>query len=278
MGWIDIVKTIADFGFVLVAAAFVLWQLYQHVIMLHKKDENAFNNEKEKQKEKNKVETLKNERYEKMLDSIQEKQDMFYKMLLEDRQKQDERCSTMLKEIIALYEKPHVLSSEENARMTKIDEEIDLFLTKTLIACNASRVSLIKYHNGGNDMLGNSILKMSMSNEKCAAGISHILQNCQNQIRSAFPYLIKELNDNGHCFVHNIESLEAVDNSLYQFTKSIGVKAKYIIAIQDTKNNDVIGYLSIDFVNNNDINIEQVKHCLNDKKLKIEALLNLKED
>ena len=46
-------------------------------------------------------------------------------MLLEERQKQDDRCSTMLKEIIALYEKPHILSSEENARMTKIDEEID---------------------------------------------------------------------------------------------------------------------------------------------------------
>ena len=33
--------------------------------------------------------------------------------------------------------------------------------------------------------------------------------------------------------------------------------------------------MSIDFANNEHIDIEQVKHCLQDKKLKIEALLNL---
>ena len=50
---------------------------------------------------------------------------------------------------------------------------------------------------------------------------------------------------------------------------------KYAIAITNIKTNCVIGYMSIDFANNEHIDIEQVKHCLKDKKLKIEALLNL---
>ena len=45
--------------------------------------------------------------------------------------------------------------------------------------------------------------------------------------------------------------------------------------ITNIKTNCVIGYMSIDFANNEHIDIEQVKHCLKDKKLKIEALLNL---
>ena len=159
--------------------------------------------------------------------------------------------------------------------MTKIDEEIDVFLEKTLVACNASRVSLIKYHNGGNDMLGNSILKMSMSNEKCAAGVIHILGSFQNQLRSFSTLLVKELNEKGICFIEDIENIKNIDNSIYQYLKQIGIKAKYTIAITNIKTNCVIGYMSIDFANNEHIDLEQVKHCLQDKKLKIEALLNL---
>ena len=57
--------------------------------------------------------------------------------------------------------------------------------------------------------------------------------------------------------------------------KQCGIKAKYGMAIKNTSTGSVIGYLCMDFINKNDIDIEQVKHCLNDKKLKIEALLNL---
>ena len=105
------------------------------------------------------------------------------------------RYDKIIEQILEAVRQPHILTTEENNRMTKIDEEIDIFLEKTLVACNASRVSLIKYHNGGNDMLGNSILKMSMSNEKCAAGVFHILGSFQNQLRSFSTLLVKELNE-----------------------------------------------------------------------------------
>ena len=57
--------------------------------------------------------------------------------------------------------------------------------------------------------------------------------------------------------------------------KQCGVKAKYGIAIKNTVTGSVIGYLCMDFSDKDDIDLEQIKHCLNDKKLKIEALLNL---
>ena len=233
-------------------------------------------NKKDKQSQEKQVAELRNERYEKMLDDLQTKQDAFYNLLIENNRKMEERYDSMIKQLLEAIRQPHILSQEENARMTKIDEEIDAYLERTLNTCNATRVALIKYHNGGNDMLGNSILKMSMSNEKCAAGIMHVQHSFQNQLRSFSTLLCKELNEKGICFIENVENLANIDNSLYQYMKQVGITAKYAIAITNTKNGSVIGYLTIDFANDERINLEQVKRCLNDKKLKIEALLNLK--
>ena len=201
MGWLEIIKTIADFGFITVAAGFVMWQIYNYI--KHRNNLDAKEVDKKEQQNKNEIknEELKTDRYEKMLDDMQTKQNDFYNLLMENQKRSDERYDKIIEQIIETIKQPHILTTEENNRMTKIDEEIDIFLEKTLVACNASRVSLIKYHNGGNDMLGNSILKMSMSNEKCAAGVIHILGSFQNQLRSFSTLLVKELNEKEICFI-----------------------------------------------------------------------------
>lgn len=275
MEWLETTKLITDLGFCVVAAGFVMWQIYKHITHRQKVEEDEHENTKTKQAQENHVAELRNERYERMLDDLQMKQDSFYNLLIENNRKMEERYDSMIKQLLDAINQPHILSDEENERMTKIDEEIDGYLERTLQVCKATRVFLVKYHNGGNDMLGNSILKMSMSNEKCAAGIAHVQRNFQNQIRSFSTLLVKELNEKGICFIEDIENIKNIDNSIYQYLKQIGIKAKYAIAITNIKTNCVIGYMSIDFANNEHIDIEQVKHCLKDKKLKIEALLNL---
>lgn len=267
--WVDIAKTIADLGFTVIAAGFVIWELYSLVKRQDKK-----NNTQEKIDVENT--RLKNERFEQLIDNLEKKQNELYEIIERNQKKTEERYDSLLAKMIEYLQRPHLLTAEENDRMTKIDEEIDLLLEKTLTACDASRVSLIKYHNGGNDMLGNSILKMSMVNEKCAAGITHVQHSFQNQLRSFSTFLIKELNDNGTCFIGNIEDIKDFDSSLYQYLKQIGVKAKFVRAINDIKNGSVIGYISIDFIRTDNIDMKQVNRCLNDKKMKIEALLNLK--
>lgn len=263
------------YGFITVAAGFVLWQIYVHTKNKNKEEEYELEKTKNEDEHKIKESEQKNNRYESMLDDMQAKQNEFFGMLMENQRQSDERLNNIITEMINTLKQPHVLTVEENKRMTRIDEEIDLFLEKTLVACDASRVSLVKYHNGGNDMLGNSILKMSMSNERCAAGVIHIMGAFQNQLRSFSTFLMRELNEKGMCFIEDIENIKNIDTSIYQYLKQIGVRAQYSIAIKSTKTETVIGYLSIEYANNEHINIDQVKHCLEDKKLKIEALLNL---
>lgn len=268
MEWFEIVKTGADIGFIAICAGFVIWQLHDMYTSKKKKDEGISSRVME-------MENKRQQRYDSLLNDLQEKANSYFEILLKNQQETDARYQELIERVINSTQKPHLLTEEENTRMTRVDEEIDCFLEKALIASNASRVSLIKYHNGGNDMLGNSILKMSMSNEKCAAGVIHLLNNFQNQLRSAFAFWIKELGEKGFCFIEDVEDVKEVDNSIYQYMKQCGIKAKYGMAIKNTSTGSVIGYLCMDFINKNDIDIEQVKHCLNDKKLKIEALLNL---
>lgn len=268
MEWFEIAKTGADIGFIVLCAGFVLWQIKDMYDNKKKKDSSVSKRVVE-------MEDKRQKRYDELLDNLEKKTNDLYTLLVEKEKQSEEKYQDLLNRFLEEVKKPHVLTEEENDRMTKIDAEIDSFLEKALETNNASRVHLVKYHNGGNDMLGNSILKMSMSNERCAAGVAHLSSGFQNQLRSAFTYWIKELNEEGYCYINDIENIKDIDTSLYQYMKQTGIKAKYGIAIRNTQTNCVVGYLCIDFLNKNDVNFEQVKHCLEDKKLRIEALLNL---
>lgn len=268
MNGFEIAKMGVEIGFLALCAGFVLWQLRDMYLTKKKKETSVSSRVKE-------MEDKRQKRYDELLDDLEKKVDKFYEILLENQKETQAKYERLVEKVISDANKPHILSDDENKRMTKIDEEINLFLEKALASTKASRLSLVKYHNGGNDMLGNSILKMSMSNEKCSAGVLHLMNNFQNQLRSAFTYWIKELDDKGFCFVDDVATLESLDGSLYQYLKQAGVKATYAIAIKNTKTDNVIGFLVADYLSKEDVNIEQIQHCLNDKKLKIEALLNL---
>lgn len=268
MQWLEIVKAVADLGFIVAAAGFVLWQLYHHTLHTKKVEEDDQEQKKENQQQIN-------QRYEMLLDNLQKRQDEFYQLIMDSNKKIEEKYDNMVNRMLDAINQPHILSKEDDARITKVDKEINMYLEKVLKKCNATRVSLVKYHNGENDMLGNSILKMSMSNERCAAGVIHIQRSCQNQLRNFSTILCQELNDKGFCFISDKKELIGIDDSLYQYMEQIGINAKYVMSIRNTETKGVIGYLSIDFANKDNINVEQVQECLNNKRIKIETLLNL---
>ena len=130
-----------------------MWQVHDMYSRKNKKDAAVSSRVKE-------MEDKRQKRYDELLDNLEKKTDELYDVLVKNQESAEERYKQLLDKMLDSINQPHVLSSEENKRMTKIDEEIDIFLERTLAVCNASRVSLIKFHNGGNDMLGNSILKM----------------------------------------------------------------------------------------------------------------------
>ena len=170
----------------------------------------------------------------------------------------------------------HTLSNEENIMLTQVESQINDCLKRVQQSTNASRVSLVRYHNGNKGMDGLSFLKMSMTNECVKIGIQPIMQESQNYFRSFLPYWTHQLDKEGKCYIDDVENIKDIDANLYEYLKSRGVQSKYGIAIKNSEGYP-IGFICIEYLDKNDVNKPQVEKCLTDKQIKIETLLNLKK-
>ena len=212
---------------------------------------------------------------------VQDKQDKYFNTLLETLLEQNKSNNelivnqlTELSHNIVKGVTTHTLSSEENNSLSEIEGKINDCLKRVLVKTNACRVALVRFHNGGRDMNGLSFLKMSMTNEETALGISPLMPEFQNMFRSFFSYLCEQLVTEGHCYIDDVEKLKELDTTMYDYLKTRGVQATYSIPIVNNQDT-VVGFIYISFMSKSKVDKKQVESCLHDKKIKIETLLNL---
>lgn len=238
MGFVEIVKSLSDVGVLVMCAALIIWQVINDRIG-QKKNQDSLKN-----------------------------------FLGETVRNLEEQNKMMLGQIIKKVDAGHMISDEEDNNISKIEKELEMYLTEILEKTNANRASLFRYHNGGKDYNGRSFLRMSMTNEVVKCGTALIQPQSQNIFRSMFYYLIRSLEDNGYDFIDDVEDIKNTDTGFYRYLRDFDIKAKYSVALYGFTGK-IIGFISIDFANKEDTNIEKIKDCLENKKVKIETLLNL---
>lgn len=238
MEWIEVAKTISELGIMVVCSALVVTIFWLNYKRSNNKDDK------------------KDDKIDDIMNKIQEQNDML--------------VNQIIKGVTG-----HTLSSEENTVLTQVELQINDCLKRVQQKTNASRVSLIRYHNGNKGMDGLSFLKMSMTNECVKIGIQPIMQEFQNYFRSFLPYWIHQLDKTGKCYIDDIEDIKEIDTNSYEYFKNRGVQAKYGISIKN-KEDCPIGFMCIEYFDKKDINKEQVEKCLLDKQIKIGTLLDLK--
>ena len=258
MDFLDLVKNYMEIGMLGLSAILVISMLWFYF-------KNGLKKSDEKDKRIDKKDDIQDERFSELLNMILE----------QNRQNQEliQKQLTDLSTSVINGVTKHTIDDKENNSLSKIENDINECLKRTLVKTNSSRVCLIRFHNGGRDMNGLSFLKMSMTNETVKLGLSSLMPEFQNMFRSFFSYLCDRLIKDGHCYVDNINILKEVDTTMYEFLFSRDIQSIYSIPISN-KNGTVIGFIYIEFMNNSDVNFEQVEHCLHDKKIKIETLLN----
>lgn len=239
MEWIEVAKTISELGIMIVCSAMVVTIFWLN----YKRDNNK--------------DDKKDDKIDDIMNKIQEQNDML--------------VNQIIKGVVG-----HTLSNEENNMLTQVESQINDCLKRVQQSTNASRVSLVRYHNGNKGMDGLSFLKMSMTNECVKIGIQPIMQEFQNYFRSFLPYWTHQLDKEGKCYIDDIENIKDIDANLYEYLKSRGVQSKYGIAIKNSEGYP-IGFICIEYLDKNDVNKPQVEKCLADKQIKIETLLNLKK-
>ncbi|MBO7695910.1 MAG: hypothetical protein J6T10_25030 [Methanobrevibacter sp.] len=237
-----IIKAVSEVGILLLCGAVVIWQVI-----------NDRNNDHKRQKE------------------TDEKCDTFIQKIIDQLNNQN---SIMLQQILNKVDSGHIITSDEDRDISKVEKELEFYLDEILKETNANRVSVFRYHNGGKDYNGKSFLRMSMTNEVVKGGTAIIQPQCQNLFRSMFFSLIHSLEDNDVDLIKNIEDIKDKDGGLYGYLKDFGIEAKYTVSLHNNYG-DIVGFITLDFSNNDDLNIEKLKICLQEKRVKIEALLNL---
>ena len=242
-------------GIAIVAIFMILFKLITHILNSIDRKDNKLDKKDENE----------NECFNILLNTILEQNKQNQELL----QKQlDELSAQVINGVTK-----HTIDDKENDSLSKIENDINECLKRTLVKTNSSRVSLIRFHNGGRDMNSLSFLKMSMTNESVKLGLSSLMPEFQNVFRSFFSYLCEKLINDGHCYVDDINILKEVDTTMYEFLFSRDIQSIYSIPIMN-KNKTVIGFIYIEYTNREDVDKEQVEHCLHDKKIRIETLLN----
>lgn len=255
MEFADVAKNYIELGLTGLSAIIIIWLF---VLTFHRN-----NNKDDKREERaNKKEDNMENRFDEMLELIKKQN--------EEYQKQQ---SEMITQIINGVTN-HVPSAEDNSRLTKITEEVDIVLSEILKETGADRVNLVQYHNGGRGINKQAFLKMSMTNEQVKFGVKAFMPESKDQFRSVLAYFVRELNDNNECYISNIEDLKNIDNSMYDYMRGKGIESKFGIAIRN-RENTVIAFVSAEFINKELVDLNKIDRVLKDSRKVFETLLSL---
>lgn len=168
----------------------------------------------------------------------------------------------------------HVPSPEENNKLTNVSREINNNLQQILLNTSASRASLVQYHNGGRGVNKQSFLKMSMTNEQVQLGVKPLITDFKDQFRNLLAYFVQQLEETGVCYIEDRDTLKHVDISTYEFLKDRGIQAKFGIALKD-ESGMVIGFLSVEYINKQNVDITIIDKVLKGQRRVFETLLSL---
>jgi len=126
------------------------------------------------------------------------------------------------------------------------DVKIKEILVEIRVEVNADRVSLFLFHNGERYINGNSILRLSGAYECLANGIGSHKESSQNILVSTVPEAVSFLVNDPFEKVQ-FDKVEELEECYYQavlISQGVRSVAKYPIR----KGNDIIGFISADFV------------------------------
>jgi hypothetical protein len=209
---------------------------------------------------------LNDKRLDDLLDMIKNQNESYHKQLIE-------QFNIMVNKVINGVVN-HTMTPEENTKITQITEKIDSNLQNMLIETGASRASLIQFHNGGRGINKQGFLKMSMTNEQVQLGVRPIMSEFKDQFRSVLGYAMKEMNENGYCYIQDCEDIQNLDVSMYEFLKDRGVQSYYCYSIKN-QDNLIIGFLCLEYLDRDKSNLDLIIKTFNDNHTVMETLLSL---
>lgn len=174
---------------------------------------------------------------------------------------------------------PHILTEEEDSLANKIDKSINSYLQSIVQELGPNRAVVARYHNGGRDMSGISFLKLSITNEQVSPDTIPIIGDFQAQFRSVASYICDKLEEDGYCYVEDLEEIKDKDAGTYELLKLRDGQSCYAKALK-SRSGYVIGAIMITYTSKNKNvrpSLNTIDNVLTKKANEISTLLNFKE-
>lgn len=206
-----------------------------------------------------------------------QKRDKEYEAERKEQKKRDEELqenyNSMIQDIIKGVSKKH-LTPVESKNISKIEKEINDIINQILLETGASRVCIVKYHNGNKDMTGKSFLKMSMTNEVVNLGVAPMMSDFRDLFRSLLAYWCHEIETKECCIISDAEDLKDIDITMYQYLTVRNIEAKYGMGLKDNDGN-IIGFICIEYLNKSDFDLKKINNVMIKNFPRIETLVSL---
>lgn len=181
----------------------------------------------------------------------------------------------MIEKLFQRLENNSHLTAEQESLQSTIEQKIDCALEKLRDKTGAGRALLIRYHNGGKDLAGNSFLRFSCTNEKVSTGITSSLTELKNQFRSLIGPLHDNLKQNDFYGFENVSTIRDEGYlSMYEFFKSRNIVSSYAIPVK-TRKGYTLGFVSVEYLAEHKSQ-EEVQDTLEEARNEIALLLSLK--
>ena len=185
----------------------------------------------------------------------------------------NENYHSIIQDIVQGVSTKH-LTPKEGKSIAQIEQQITEIINIILRETNASRVCIVKYHNGNKDMTGRSFLKMSMTNEAVNIGVASMMGEFKDLFRSLLAYWCHKIESNEYCLIKDTEELKNKDITMYQYLAQRNIEAKYGVGLKDNQG-DIIGFICIEYLKKEDLDINKINKSMRTHFPKIEALISL---
>lgn len=203
-GPIDMAKLLADFGALIVMAAFFIWQSAKQ-----------------------------NKKMDEYMNTFMESRGEMLK------QYQDLATQTMRRILLETDEKKVVMKKEDETVAHELNVERMSILQNTLRNSNAARVAFISYHNGGHDFIGIPFQRMSSVNEVARQNNAVIQGKYQNMFRTSFYSIYTGLLDKDNLQLTANEALKEEDPALYQACIQDRMLKLYMHTVKNIEGSDI---------------------------------------
>lgn len=265
MEWVDLIKAYIEIGILGLCGILVIY-----IFIKEYKRRNEVDTKKQKNEE-SRTDGLTNKLNE-VVDLLK-KQNEDYRLVQEKQLEEERKRNAELVTKIIEGVTSHVPSRTENDKLTEVNKQIDEILKEILIKTKSDRACIIQYHNGGKGINKQSFLKMSMTNEKFQVDGKSFMNQFKDQFRSVLGYFVNQINDNGYCYINNVESMSSLDVGVYEFMKNRNIEAMYGYALHNDEDT-TIGFILLEYNNIDDTDEKKIDNCFKEHYKLFEKQLN----